>query len=105
MNTILKTILLIALDFILIWLWLDDMKPDVSSSIIIIILVPFVFLLNLIIGVILYFSKKKTFAVIFLVNAFVSSIIMVHLFDYEIDRGVSNSLDQWEFQKADTTFS
>lgn len=105
MKTLYKILGLAVIDFGLIWLWVYQMDPDPSVSIGIILLVPFVFVLNLIIAGVLFFAKKKEFSRIFLINSVIASIIMFYLFGEGIDRHQNNRLEQWTFQKADTTFS
>ncbi|WP_243345949.1 hypothetical protein [Parabacteroides sp. FAFU027] len=105
MKTLYKILGLTIIDFGLIWLWVYRMDPDPSVSIEIILLVPFVFVLNLIIAGVLLFAKKKEYSSVFLVNSVLSSIIMFYLFGRGIDRHQNKQLEEWTFQKADTTFS
>lgn len=105
MRTLYKIIGLAFIDFGLIWLWVYQMDPDPSVSIGIILLVPFVFVLNLIIAGVLYYAKKKEYSSIFLINSVTASIIIFYLFGKGIDRHQNKRLEQWTFQKADTTFS
>ncbi len=104
MKTLYKLLGLAVIDFGLIWVWVYRMDPDPSVSIGIILLVPFVFVINLIISGILFFAKKKENSRIFLVNSVVASIMMFYLFGKGIDRYQNNRLESWEFQKADSTF-
>ncbi|MDN3691334.1 hypothetical protein QWZ06_03185 [Chryseobacterium tructae] len=105
MKTLYKILGLAVIDFALIWIWVYQMDPDPSVSIGIIFLVPFVFILNLIVAGILFFAKKKEYSKVFLVNSVVSSIIMFYLFGRGIDRYQNKRLEEWVFKKADTTFS
>ncbi|MCO6164477.1 hypothetical protein [Flavobacterium sp. NRK F7] len=105
MRTLYKILGLAFIDFGLIWLWVYQMDPDPSFSIGIILLVPFVFVLNLIIAGVLFYAKKKEYARVFLINSATASIIMFYLFGKGIDRHQNRRLEQWTFQKADTTFS
>ncbi len=105
MRTLYKILGLAIIDFGLIWLWVYQMDPDPSVSIGIILLVPFVFVLNLIIAGVLFYAKKKEYSRVFLVNSVTASIIMFYLFGKGIDRHQNKILEQWTFQKADTTFS
>jgi hypothetical protein len=81
------------------------MDPDPSVSIGIILLVPFVFVLNLIIAGVLFFAKKKEFSRIFLINSIIASIMMFYLFGEGIDRHQNKTLESWEFNKTDTTYT
>ncbi|WP_143955610.1 hypothetical protein [Robertkochia solimangrovi] len=105
MKTLYKVLGLAVIDFGLIWLWVYQIDPDPSLSIGIILLVPFVFVLNLIIAGVLSFAKKKEFSRIFLTNSVIAAIMMFYLFGEGIDRNQNKRLEQWTFQKADTTFS
>lgn len=104
MKILYKIIGLALIDFGLIWLWVYQMNPDPSASIVMVLLVPFIFIVNIIIAGVLLYKKKKENGVIFLVNAVIASLLMFYLFEKRIDRYQNNTLEQWEFKKADTTF-
>ncbi|MDD2797788.1 MAG: hypothetical protein PHV20_04270 [Bacteroidales bacterium] len=105
MKTLYKILILAVIDFGLIRLWVYQMDPDPSVSIGIILLVPFVFVLNLIIAGLLFYAKKKEYSKVFLVNSVIASVILFYLFAKGIDRHQNKRLEEWTFQKADTTFS
>lgn len=105
MKILLKILLFLAIDFILLWLWVYQMDPDPSVSIALILLIPFVFCVNLIIAGIFFFMKKKTYAYLFLANAFVASFLLDYLYGEGIARYQNRRLESWEFVKNDTTFS
>ncbi|MFD2968904.1 hypothetical protein [Sphingobacterium bambusae] len=105
MKTLYKLLGLAIIDFGLIWLWVYQMDPDPSGSIAIILLVPFVFILNLIIAGIFFLAKKKEYSRVFLINSVIASFVMFYLFGDGIDRYQERRLEGWTFQKADTTFS
>jgi len=105
MKTLYKILGLIIIDFGLIWFWVYKIDPDPSISIGILLLVPLVILINLIIGGVLYFAKKKEYSKLFFINSILSSIIMVYLFEKGIDRHQNSRLESWEFKKVDSTFS
>lgn len=96
-------ILLTVIDFIIIWLWVKQMDPDPSVSIGILLLVPLVVVLNLIIALILCFTKKK-FAVLFVINSVIAGVLMYYLFGKGIDRHQNKGLESWKFQLQDTTY-
>lgn len=81
------------------------MDPDPSVSIGFILLVPFVFVLNLIIAGVLFYVKKEEHAIVFLINSLSASIIMFYIFDQGIDSYQNKRSEEWTFQKTDTTFS
>lgn len=105
MKFVFKLLGLITFDFILIWIWVYQMNPDSSVSIGILLLVPFVFVINVVIAGILFWLKKKEYSRLFLINTIFASIIMHYLFGKGIDRYQNNRLESWEFNIADTTFS
>ena len=105
MKTLLKILGLAVIDFGLIWLCVYRMDPEPSVSIAIIYLVPFVFVINLIIAGILFLMKKKEYLRLFIENSIIVYIIMFYLFGEGIDRHQNSQLESWEFQKADSTFS
>jgi hypothetical protein len=105
MKFFLKLLGLIAVDFIVIWILVYQMNPDPSVSIGILLIVPFVFVVNLVIAGILFWLKKKEYSRLFLINSIIASIIMYYIFDKGIDRYQNNRLESWEFNISDTTFS
>ena len=98
-----KIILLTIIDFAIIWIWVKQMNPDPSISIGILILVPFAVILNLIIALILYFTKKE-FVSLFAVNSIISGILMFYLFGKGIDRYQNERLESWSFKLQNTTY-
>jgi hypothetical protein len=98
-----RIILLAIIDFVVIWLWVKQMNPDPSVSIGMILLVPFVVVLNLVIALILYFIKKE-YALLFVVNSIISGILMFYLFGKGIDRYQNERAESWKFKIQDTTF-
>src|ERR1700757_107179 len=103
MKTSLKLLLLVAIDYIIIWFWVKDMDPDPSVSIGILFLVPLAFVVNLFIAGAFYFIKKD-FVKLFLINSVAAAIIMYFLFNDGISRHQRETLDSWNFTKADTIF-
>lgn len=99
-----QILVLTVIDFIIIWIWIKNINPDPSVSIYIIFLVPLVFFINLIIAGTLYFFKKEL-AKLFIINSLISVVLMYVLFGEGVDRYLNETLDEWEFKKADTTFS
>lgn len=98
-----RIILLILIDFAIIWLWVKQMNPDPSISIGILILVPFVVILNLIIALILYFSKRE-FVSLFVLNSIIAGILMFYLFGEGIDRYQNERLESWKFKLQNTNY-
>ncbi len=65
---------LLVLQIILFGFWTYQMEPDPSVSIGIVIIVPILFVLNIIIGILLNFFKSKL-SNLFLINSFVCPLI------------------------------
>lgn len=65
---------LLILEIILLGFWTYQMEPDPSVSIGIIIIVPFLFVLNIIIGILFYLFKSKL-SNIFFINSIVCPLI------------------------------
>ena len=103
MKTWTRIILLAVIDFIVIWFWVKQMNPDPSASIGILLLVPFVVILNLFIALILYFTKREL-ASLFVVNSAIAGLLMFYLFEKGIDRYQNERLESWKFKLRDTTF-
>ena len=80
------------------------MNPDPSISIGILILVPFVVILNLIIALILYFMKRECVS-LFLVNSIIAGILMFYLFGKGIDRYQNETLESWNFKLQNITYN
>jgi hypothetical protein len=101
--SMIRLLALILVDVILISIWVsnEDLPPDSAMGIYIV--VPFVFLINLIVAGILYLFKNR-YSYIFLINAVLSSIIMYNLFNYGMQRTIDSMYDSWEFSKNDTLF-
>lgn len=95
--------ILTIIDFAVIWFWVKQMNPDPSISIGILLLVPFVVILNLVIALILYFTKRE-FSSLFLINSMIAGILMFYLFGKGIDRYQNERLESWKFEIQDTTF-
>jgi membrane protein YdbS with pleckstrin-like domain len=104
MKIFIKLLLLTLFDFIAIYLWVKQIDPSPSVAIGIIIVIPTVIIINFAIALILYFTKKEH-AKLFVLNAFISAILMNYLFVKGIDRNLNRSLEMWEFKIKDTTFT
>jgi hypothetical protein len=105
MNNFLKILGLTVIDFGLIWFTVYKINPEPSVTIGIIILIPLVFIVNIIIAGILFLFKRKDYSKLFLINSIIASILMYYLFMKEIDRNLNNELESWEFVKSGKTYS
>ncbi len=99
-----KLFLLTIIDFIIIWFWVKEIDPEPSVSIALVIVVPTVILINLAIALVLYFTKRE-YSKVFIINSFISAIIMYFLFLNGIERHQSLRYESWKFSQKDTIFS
>lgn len=104
MKSVIRIIGITIIDFGLIWLLVNHIDPDSSVSIALIYLIPFVFILNLLIAGIFSLFKQKEYSRLFLIYSVIASILMYNLFNQGIDKHQNRILESWEFHKADTTF-
>ncbi|MEM6877334.1 MAG: hypothetical protein AAF544_02150 [Bacteroidota bacterium] len=105
MKILFKLLALAIIDCSVLWLWICQIDPDPSGSIVVMILVPFVCGVNLAIAGILSLMKKREASRLFLINAGIASMLMYVLFSKGIERNLSRRMEEWTFQKADTIFS
>ncbi|MBF6640313.1 hypothetical protein IVB69_02350 [Flavobacterium sp. J49] len=99
-----KLFLLTIIDFIIIWFWVKEIDPEPSISIAIVIVVPAVIFINLAIALILYFTKKE-YSKVFVINSFISAILMYFLFLNGIERHQNLRYESWKFNRKDTIFA
>ncbi|WNM18058.1 hypothetical protein [Flavobacterium capsici] len=99
-----KLFLLTIIDFIIIWFWVKEIDPEPSVSIALVIVVPAVMLINLAIAVILYFTKRE-YSKVFVINSFISAILMYFLFQNGIERHQNLRYESWTFNRKDTIFA
>lgn len=98
-----RLLLLTIIDFVIIWLWVRQSDPDPSVSIGLVLLVPFVVVVNLIIACILYWTKRQ-YTLLFVANAVPSAILMYYLFIAGIDRHQQLRYEDWSFKLMDTVY-
>lgn len=104
MKLLIKLVLLTIIDFIIIWFWLKENEPDPSSSLGILLLIPFVIFINLIIALVLYFIKRQ-YTKAFVINSFISAVLMYFLFINAINRHQQKIVESWKFNIKDTVFT
>jgi hypothetical protein len=96
-----QLLILTILDFIIICFWVGE--PDPSVSIGIIIVVPFVIIINLTLAG-LFYAFKRQYSKAFLMNSIISAIIMYNLFMAGIGRHQRMRYEGWNFIIKDTIF-
>ena len=107
MKQILKSlIILLAIDFISMWLLVRIVNPStIDSAIGIILFIPFIFGIQVILAGILLWRKNKTWGFTILFNSVLASIIFVQLYSMNIDRRMDVKFDSFYFNKVDTLFN
>lgn len=98
-----KLFFLTIIDFIIIWFWVKEIDPEPSVSIALVIVVPVVIMINLVIALVLYFTKKE-YSKLFVINSIISAVIMYWLFLNGIERHQKLRYESWKFEKKDTVF-
>lgn len=98
-----RLLLLTIIDFVIIWLWVRQSDPDPSVSIGLLLLVPFVVVVNLIIALMFYWTKRQ-YSLLFIANVVPSAILMYYLFIAGIDRHQRLRYEGWSFQLKDTIY-
>lgn len=100
----LKGIMVLALiDILMVWIWAKNEHFGQGSAMVIYLVVPFVFIINIIIGGVLFFIKR-VYSTMFFVNCIVSSIITNWIVSMELSNQSARAYDKWIFNLKDTTF-
>lgn len=97
-------LLVIILDFVLIRLWVYDMDTDPSVGIGLIILVPFVFLINALVACVFHVFKRKEYAQLFCLNCLIATVMMFFSFQDGIQRNVDRSWESWVFYEEELKY-
>ena len=103
MKLFIKLLLITIIDFIIIWFWVKGNDPDPSVSIALIIVIPVTILINFVIALALYFVNSK-YSKVFIINSFISAILMYFLFVSGIERQQNLRYESWNFKIQDTVF-
>ena len=93
-----KTIFIILIiDIIIIGSWILYIRPESSGSLVLIYAIPFLFLVNLVIAVIIFFIKKY-YTPFFILNAFLSSIMLFCFFVLYTKIDIKKDYTSWNFR-------
>lgn len=103
MKLFIKLFLLTIIDFIIIWFWVKENDPDPSISIALIIVIPLVIVINLVIALILYFTKRE-YSKLFVINSLICAVLMYFLFINGIEKHQALRYESWKFEIKDTVF-
>lgn len=96
----LKGVLILALlDIAIIWVWATNEDLGPGSAMVIYLVVPFVFIVNIIIGGILFFAKRA-YSAMFFINCIVASIVTNWIFSLELRKQSTRRYDIWIFISA-----
>lgn len=103
MKMYLNLLILLILDFTILWFLIKWLNPDSSTSIALIYLIPIVVILNLIIAVILYCAKAtKGIINLFVINSIISALLTFILFVVVVntnqDKRQKSTLEEWTFR-------
>lgn len=102
-KTVKEVFVLVLLDILIIWIWVKNENLGPGSAMVIYLVVPFVFVVNVIIGALLFFIKKE-YSTMFFVNSIIASIVTNWLFTAELSNQSRSAYDSWAFNLEDTTF-
>jgi len=103
MKFLAQILLLTVIDFCIIAIWVRTMDLDPSVSIFILVLIPFVIVVNLLIAGVLYYMRKQ-YSKLFLINTVISAVIMNYLFGEGIRKHQADRLESWEFTHSDKKY-
>jgi hypothetical protein len=91
---ILTLSVIIAIDVLLCVCWIFYINPDPSISIYLALVLPSLFLANIIVAGIMYKVNKK-YTLHFIINSFVSVLLMYFLFGWAIERNLKRTMEKW----------
>jgi len=97
------TLILLLIDMLIIWIWARNSDLGPGSAMDIYIVVPFAFIINMIIGVVLFFTKR-VYSALFFINCIAAPVITYWIFTLEMSNQYKGHFDHWSFNLQDTTF-
>lgn len=98
-----QQLIILLLDFILIWFWVQSIHPEPSISIALIIFIPVIIVINIIAGFVLIIFKSKWSNSLF-INTIFSPIIFYFFFTTAIQKGIDDNYKSFYFQKDNKNF-
>ena len=103
-KTVKGVLALVLLDILIIWIWAKNENLDSGSAMVIYLVVPVVFIVNVVIGGLLFFIKR-VYSAMFFINSIVAAIVTNWLFTAELRNQSRSAYDSWTFNLKDTTFT
>lgn len=97
------SLILLLIDILVIWLWANNSYLKAESAMAVYVFVPFVLIINVIIGIILFFVKR-VYSIMFFINCVTAAVITYWIFTSEINKQYKERFDFWSFNLQDTTF-
>ncbi|WP_316820834.1 hypothetical protein [Pedobacter gandavensis] len=97
------SIILVVIDILIIWLWAATSDLGPGSAMVIFIVIPFAFICNLLIGLVIFFTKR-IYSYFFFINCIVASVITYWIFSLEMKNQYKGHFENWSFNLQDTTF-
>jgi hypothetical protein len=98
-----SSVMLLLIDMLVIWLWAISSDLGPGSAMAIFIVVPLAFIVNSIIGVVLFFTKR-VYSPLFFINCVIAPVITYWIFTLEMSNQYKGHFDNWNFSLQDTTF-
>ena len=98
------TLILLLIDLLVIWLWAINSELGPGSAMVIYLVVPMALIINVIIGVILFFIKRA-YSLLFFINCIVASLVTYWIFTSEMSNQYQGHFDNWSFNLKDTTYT
>lgn len=99
-----STLVLVIIDLIVIWLWAINSYLGPGSAMGMYIDIPIAFLVNLLIGVTLFFIRRA-YSPMFFINCIIAPVITYWLFTAEMHKQYKEHITSWTFNLQDTTFN
>lgn len=95
--------IIIITDLFLFELWVFYINPSPSVSIYLAFALPFLFLANIVIAGIMY-TVRKEYALCFVINSFVSVLLMYLLFGWATERNLKRTMEKWTVSVNDKKY-
>lgn len=98
------SIILILEDILVIWIWAKNSDLGPGSGMVLFIALPLIIIINLITGIIIFFTKSA-YSSLFFINCIFAPLITYWIFTVEMNNQHKEHFDHWSFTLQDTTFN